>query len=225
MPPQKTSSDMRSFHDIEYRVLTDADGERVSESYALLQEAMEAGCVEDFESFRGTISPATDDAVCPKLVCATFQGDMVGITIGAYLRNLNMGYIAYSAVRPIFRRQGIYSEMRARLIGLFDKSDFVISELEEGSRLFQRYLDEWNAFALPCDYEQPEAQGLISRRLKLVLQPVVRTLPPGESESLAIVRELYERIYRIQDVSQNESFRRIAESLRESPDAVSMQVR
>ncbi len=225
MPMRKMSSYMRSFHDIDFHVLTDADGERVSEGYALLQEAMGAGRVEDIESFRGTISAATDDAVCPKLVCATFQGDMVGITIGAYLRNLNMGYIAYSAVRPTFRRQGIYSEMRARLIDLFDKSDFVISELEEGSLLFRRYLGEWNAIAIPCDYEQPEAQGLISLRLKLVLQLVARTLPPAESESLAIVRELYERIYRIPDVSQNESFRRIAESLRDRADAVSAQVR
>ncbi|MCH7786671.1 MAG: hypothetical protein IIC22_04080, partial [Chloroflexi bacterium] len=169
---------MRSLHDIEFHVFTDADGERVSEGYALLREAMGAGRVEDIESFRGTVSPATDDAVCPKLVCATFQGDMVGVTIGAYLSNLNMGYIAYSAVRSMFRRRGIYAEMRARLIDLFNGADFVISELEEGSRLFNRYLAEWNAIALPCDYEQPEAQGLISLRFKLVLQPLARTVPP-----------------------------------------------
>ena len=216
---------MRSLHDIEFHVFTDADGKRVSEGYALLQEAMGAGRVEDIESFWGTVSPTTDDAVWPKLACATFQGDMVGVTIGAYLRNLNMGYIAYSAVRPLWRRRGIYAEMRVRLIDLFNGADFVISELEEGSRLFNRYLDEWNAIALPCDYEQPEAQGLISRPLKLVLQPLAIARPPDESESLAIVQELYERVYRIEDVTRNESFRRIAKSLQESADTISVQVR
>ena len=216
---------MRILHDIEFHVFTDADGERVSEGYALLREAMGAGRVEDIESFRGTVSSATDDAVWPKLVCAIFEGDMVGVTIGAYLSNLNMGYIAYSAVRSMFRRHGIYAEMRARLVDLFSGADFVISELEEGSRLFNRYRDKWNAIVLPCDYEQPKAQGLISRPLKLVLQPIARTRPPDESESLAIVRELYERVYRIDDVIQNESFRRIAESLRNHANAISAQVR
>ena len=225
MLPQKMSSDMRSLHDIEFHVFTDADDGRVTEGYALLRETMGAGRVEDIKSFRGTISPATDDAVCPKLVCATFQGDMVGITIGAYLRNLNMGYIAYSAVGPMFRRRGIYAEMRARLIDLFDGADFVISELEEGSRLFNRYLAEWNAITLPCDYEQPEAQGLISLPLRLVLQPLARTMPPDEPESLAIARELYERIYRITDVTGNESFRRVTASLQKRTDAISAQVR
>ena len=83
MLPTKMSSDMRSLHDIEFHVFTDADGERVSEGYALLREAMGAGRIEDIESFRGTVSPATDAAVSPKLVRATFQSDMVGVTIGA----------------------------------------------------------------------------------------------------------------------------------------------
>ncbi len=205
---------------IEFHEFTEHHGERIAEAHALLRDVIPPGSVEDFESFGATVSRMTDADVVPGLVCAAFRGRMVGVCIGAYLRNLDMSYAAYSAVRPAWRRRGIYSKMRARLLGLLGNESptgealYLISELDEGSRLYRRYLSEWKAFVLPCDYEQPEAQGLCRRPAKLVIQPLARRRRPDESESLAIVRELYERIYRIDDAAQNESYRRIAASLR-----------
>jgi hypothetical protein len=187
---------------------------------------MGTDAVEDLRSFSGTVSPATDPAVAPKLVAAILGQDMVGFTVGSYLRNLNMGLIAYSGVEEARRRTGIYTAMRNRLIELFNmeaggnRISYVISELDEQSRLYERYLGEWRAFVLPCAYQQPNAQGLVARNLKLVLQPIARRDPPGEDEILGIVREVYERVYRIPDVESHATFRRIAASLRDTDTSV-----
>ena len=151
--------------------------------------------------------------------------------MGAYLRNLNMGMILYGAVAQGVRRRGIYTMLRSRLVSALNKEaragrpnglesgttdsevEYVISELDQDSRLFRQYVEEWGAFVAPCDYEQPATQGLLPRRLKLVLQPIGRRAPPSRDELVSIVREIFERIYRLPDASQNAHFRRIVESI------------
>ena len=216
--------------DVAIEEVPEADVAGVPEGYALLREVMGDGEVEDIASFQDTVSSATDAAAVPKLVGAAHASRMVGFTVGAYLRNLNMGFIAYSAVRRAWRRCGVYTAMRHRLVDLFNEQasedqgrspyegarhrvDYVISELDESGQAFRIYVTEWKAFALPCAYEQPAVQGLKPRELRLVLQPVAKQSPPGSNEILMIVRELYERVYRIDHVTENESFRRIASSL------------
>ena len=208
------------------REISASDTVSVLEGYSILREAMGTDAVEDEQSFRGTVSPATDPAVAPKLVAATLGRDMAGFIVGSYLRNLNIGLIAYSAVREAQRRLGIYTAMRRRLIELFNleadggQVSYVMSELEEHSRLYGRYLGEWRAFVLPCAYWQPDAQGLKAKDLKLVLQPIARGGPPGDDEILDIVREVYKRVYRIVDVENHPTFRRIAASLRDTDTCV-----
>ena len=203
-----------------------SDTVSVLEGYSILREAMGADSVEDQQSFWGTVSPATDPAVAPKLVAATLGRDMAGFIVGSYLRNLNIGLIAYSAVREAHRRLGIYTAMRSRLIELFNleanggQVSYVMSELEEHSRLYDRYVGEWRAFVLPCAYRQPDAQGLKAKDLKLVLQPIARGDPPGDDEILEIVSEVYKRVYRIVDVENHTTFRRIAASLRDTDTCV-----
>ena len=213
------------------------DVPRVIEGYDLLREALGATAVEVLGSFRGTVSRATDASVIPKLVCASTREQMIGFSVGAHLRNLNVGFIAYSAVRKGFRRQGVYTSMRGELVSLINRESagvddqsrgipatsaahsgghgvlYMISELDEDSPLYKRYLTEWNAFVAPCTYEQPAAQGLHGKQLKLVLQPVARRTPPGEDQTVAIVREVYRRIYRIQYVDENDAYRRVAASV------------
>ena len=224
----------------------------ILKGYALLQEAIGVESVEDLRSFRKTVSSATDDAAIPKMVCATSAEDTIGCIVGTYLSNLNMGFIAYSAVDERWRGRGVYTDMRHRILELFNQESegvrsetrldgspeppasrlraretngqghgegvlYVISELDEESPLYGVYLNRWGAVVAPCAYEQPEAQGLQARDLKLVLQPVARRTAPGRDETLAIVREMYERIYRIRNVAANASFHRIAISLQDVP--------
>ena len=206
--------------------VAETDIARILEGYALLQQALGCDAVEDLDSFLGTVSSSTDAAVAPKIVRATRDDEIVGVIIGQYLRNLNMGFIAYSGVRVAWRRRGIYAAMRREIIDLFNweaarevsqkhsrSVDYVLSELDEDGWLYQTYLDVWNGIALTCDYEQPGAQGLQAKPLRLMLQPVGQQKPPTHSQIAAIVRELYERVYRIEDVDTNPAYRRIITSL------------
>ena len=91
--------------------------------------------------------------------------------------------------------------------------DYLISEIDESSSLLHAYVYRWRAFVSPCRYEQPAAQGLAPRKMKLVLQPVARLREPTAAETVRIVREIYRRVYRLSDVEQNAYFRRVVESV------------
>ena len=202
-----------------YYNLRDLDASRledVLEVYSLLQAAMGCDNVEDLHSFRRTVSPSTDRRVTPRVVLAVNDNGMIGVVVGATLKDLNAGFIAYSAVKEAWRRRGIYTRMRSNLIGRFTEDDgveYVVSELDEHEWLFSKYLRDWKALPLPGSYEQPQAQGLQAKPLKLVAQPVGNGTTPGPSETVALVREIYKRIYRIEDVDGNDSFRRMLASL------------
>ena len=210
------------------REVTENDGGCLLEGYRLLQQALGARNVESFDCFRSTVSPATDSCAVPRMVCALDQNEVIGFSVGAYLRNLNMGIIVYSGVKTGWRRRGVYTAVRGELIDLFNQSSdearreglasgrriaCVVSEQEDGSELFKRYVAEWGAHVAPCDYEQPEVHGLTVRPLKLVLQPVGRNRPPTANEVIELVRELYERLYRIADVDHNPSYLRVVASV------------
>ena len=201
---------------INLRALDASRAEDVLEAYSLLQEAMGSDSVEDLRYFRRTVSPSTDRHVLPRVVLA-FSGDKIlGVVVGATLLNLGAGFIAYSVVEETWRRRGIYTKMREHLLMRFSHDDgvqYVVAELDEQSWLFKKYTGDWNAVTLPGHYEQPEGQGLQAKSLRLVAQPIQDGTAPGPSETVSLVREIYERIYGIADVESNESFRRILTSL------------
>ena len=148
--------------DIELCQLTETDAGRILEGYTLLRDAMGEHLIEDVESFRGTISTATDNTVVPRIVCALYRDEMIGISIGSYLRNLSVGFMCYGAVATEWRRQGIYTAVRNGLIDLLsqeaniDGLQFVISELEEDGAFGQ-------APGLFPDDGQPVLVGLVRR--------------------------------------------------------------
>ena len=118
-----------------------------------------------------------------------------------------------------WRRRGLYTELRSRMVSLFQtdavdnrkaETPFVVSEMDKGSFLLRRFVDRGGAFVMPCEYEQPAVQGLGSRALELVVQP----REPNQAEALSIVRELFRGIYRIRDPEADPAFRRVADSLR-----------
>ena len=210
--------------------------ERVLEGYSLLQEEMGVDRVEDIASFWGTVSPSTDSALVPKLVAFTHRGRMQGIVVGAYLKDLNMGMVHYSGVRTAWRGRGLYATLKGHLIALLNREagrgggldmperspgiGYLISELDEDGPLYRRYLERWGAFVLACSYEQPDAQGLRATPMKLVLQPTGRRTPPTRGEAVSIVREIYEHVYRLSDIAENPRFRRVVDSLGDSPAGV-----
>lgn len=211
------------------------DAETVRQTYALLQETLGVDAVEDFESFQGTISPETDSCVVPRLVWAHKDQGMIGCMVGAYLRNLNAGFIAYAGVKPRWRRQGIYTGMRKRLLALLDSEaaktrppesteafgvDCVISEQDGDGILLERYLNHWNARVVPCAYEQPEEQGLRPKPMYLLVQPVRSEWTLDRRCIINIVTEIYRGIYRIRDVEKGAAFRRIVASIDEYPGPV-----
>ena len=138
--------------------------------------------------------------------------------LGVYLRRVNGGMILYAGVREPFRRQGLYTEMRRSLLSELAAESltglaFVLSEVDDGSWLLRKYLDEWGAFIAPLDYVQPAVQGLSRRRLDLVAVPqaagkaeIIEALP-------AIVRELFTSVYRIPEPEDHPDFRRVLDSI------------
>ena len=207
----------------------ESDGARLREGHALLREELLPGEVEPLDEFLRTVSSATTAAVVPVMVCGTSEVEMIGFNVGLYLQDVNVGFIAYSAVRPRWRRRGVYTTMRALLVAAMQRGaggrgrgqlDYVVSELDESSPLLRPYVDELNALVAPCTYEQPAVQGLASRRLKLVLQPLGKRGLPRSGSLLDIVGEIYRSVYRISNVLDHPGYRRVAASLDLTPLAV-----
>ena len=198
--------------------IAEATSESVHRIHTLFAETLGNDSVEDLESFRQTVSPHTDPHVAPKLVTTHECGHHVGAILGVYLRRVNGGMVLYAGVKEPFRRQGLYTEMRTRLLAKLAAESptglgFVLSEVQDGAWLHRKYLDEWGAFIAPLDYVQPAVQGLSRRRLDLVVVPqaackaeIIEALP-------AIVREVFTSVYRISEPEDDPDFRHVVDSI------------
>ena len=201
--------------------LVDTVGESLLKVHELFVETIGPDGVEDLDSFRRTVSPITSPALVPKIVEAYDGSQLIGAMLGVYLRRVNGGMILYAGVREAYRQQGLYTEMRGALLGGLDEQSptglgFVLSEVEGGSWLHRKYLDDWGGFDAPLDYFQPAAQGLSRRSLSLVVVPqaadrteIVECLP-------TILREVFTGVYRISEPENHPDFLRIMDSIRRS---------
>ena len=208
--------------DLEISHVEEGDARRIREAYRVLQKVMGPGNVEDAVSFLATVSPSTDAAVLPRLVCALDRDRVQGVLLAAYLKDLNVGMVLYSAVTQRFRGQGVYSAMRGRAVSILNsiasnehggEMGYLLSEVVPGSRLAEEYVGRLGAFVAQCDYEQPAVQGLKAKKMELVLLPIARHRPPAADEIVAIVREIYSRVYRLPDPDQSPYLRRVVQSL------------
>ena len=187
----------------------------------LFVETLGRHAVEDLDSFHFTVSPLTDQQVAPKLVTAQVNDQSVGAILGVYLRRVNGIMILYAGVKAAYRRQGLYTEMRNALLSeLAPESpsgpEFLLSEVEDGSRLHEKYVSEWGAFIAPMDYVQPSVQGLSRRRLSLAVVPLGATREEIIGALPDIVCEVYRSVYRISQPDDDPDFRRMVESIRTS---------
>ena len=196
----------------------DGGSESVRRIHALFEETLGNDAVEDLDSFRLTVSPSTNPSHAPKLVEAYEGGRLIGSMLGVYLRRVNGGIVLYAGVREPFRRQGLYTEMRRALLSELAAESptglaFVLSEVEDGSWLHRRYLDEWGAFIAPLDYVQPAVQGLSRRRLDLVVVPQATSKTEIVEALPAIVREVFTGVYGISEPENIPDFRLIMDSI------------
>lgn len=203
--------------DCDIRVL-DGGKEPVAGVHALFVETLGTDAVEDSDSFRLTVSPSTNPAVVPKIVASYDHGRLIGAVLGVRLRRLNGGMILYAGVRKPFRRLGVYTKMRNVLLSELAAESptapaFVLSEVEDGSWLRRKYVDEWGAFAAPLDYAQPDVQGLSKRRLSLVVVPGTASSAEIVKAMPGIIHEVFKMIYRIAEPEDNQDFRRVAASI------------
>ena len=194
----------------------------VEESHAFLQRNMGASGVENLDSYRKALSAETDPLVVPFMICGLVEGRVIAAGVGAYLVEPNLSFVAYGAVEEAWRRRGVYTVLRERLVERMRRHSvehgrsgpsYVVSEMDPDSFLLRRYVER-GSYAAHGAYEQPAGQGLPNRPMKLVLQPVEAVGPPGPGETLDIVREVYARVYRIRDVEAHPGFIRVARSIR-----------
>ena len=174
--------------------------------------------VEDLDSFRRTVSQLTDAALVPKIVEAFDGSQLIGAMLGVYLRRVNGGMILYAGVRESHRGQGLYTEMRTALLsGLATESPtglgFVLSEVEDGTWLQRKYLDDWGAFTAPLDYVQPAVQGLSRRSLNLMVVPQTAPIEEIIGALPDIVREVFTSVYRVSEPECKPDFLHIMDSM------------
>ena len=199
----------------------DGASESVRRAHELFVETIGPDGVEDLNSFRHTLSSFTNPAVVPNLIEAYDGSQLIGAMLGVYLRRVNGGMVLYAGVREPYRHQGLYTEMRNSLLTeLAAESStglgFVLSEVEDGSWLHRKYLDEWGAFVAPLDYVQPVVQGLLRRPLSLVVVPQALGRADIIEDLPAILREVFTGVYRIAEPEGAPDFRHIMDSLEES---------
>jgi hypothetical protein len=202
-----------------FSVVDASESAAVLDAHRLLREALGDRNVEDLRSFRATVSPATDVHVVPMMLSASHGGRLQGIVLGVYLHRVKVGMVLYSAVSRPFRGRGAYTYMRSMLVDWLAEQaapgpEYIISELDAGGRLGRKYIREWGALVAPCDYETPAAQGIVPRRLDLLIQPMARRSPPTGPELEAIVREVYGGVYRLESVERSAIFHRVVQSVR-----------
>ena len=213
----------------ETREVDEGESALILDGYSLLSEVMDGGSVEDWDEFLKSVAPSPGGAVLPKMVLASDQGAMIGFSVGMCLTEIRSGFIAYSAVRPGWRRRGVYKGMRRLLVSAMRREarqtcgrlDYIFSELERSSPLLPWYLDKLRSSVATCRYEQPAVQGLHPRLLELVVQPVDRLAPPVGEELVYIVGRIFELVYRIRRVEAHPAFRRVAASIGVATDHLS----
>ena len=194
----------------------------ITQGHRLLKQTMETGYVENLESFIKTVSPDTDTMVKPHTVGAFHNGILVGIVVGLYLVNANIGFVAYAGVDQKWRQNRVYSELRHTLISLFQNDavhqpnaclSYVVSEMNRNSLLFKSFTTRDDIFVVPCDYEQPMTQGLMSKKMEFLMQSISGRIPPHLNEILCIIKEVFRGIYRIHDHESHIIFRQLKRSL------------
>jgi len=204
---------------IDFILLSEFEKKYVTLAYEMLQTTLGPDDIEDITSFRKSVSRSTDPDVEPKVICALVHNKLIGVLIGSFLRELNMGFICYGAIEEKWRRNGVYSFMRSLIENLFvedagnGKLEFIISEMSKYSVLYAKYVTGSTAFEVPCCYEQPGVQGLKTKPMALVVQPICRCELPGKDELINIINIIYNKIYRVSNVTDNSSFKRIVKSL------------
>ncbi len=207
-----TTGTAREFH------VRRGECESVRAAYQLFVETLGPDAVEDYDSFRLTVSPDAKKALSPKLMEAYVGGRLAGAMLGVYLRRVNGGMILYAGVREPFRRQGMYTHMRGCLLAELDAESegglgFLLSEIEDGHVLYRKYLDDWGAFVATPRYFQPAVQGLSRRRLNLIVAPQAADRAETVEALPAIVREVFATVYRIEDPGSHADLRGAMDSI------------
>ena len=194
----------------------------IVQGHRLLKQTMESGYVENLESFLKTVSPCTDTFVKPHVIGAFHKGVLIGLVVGSYLVKADVGFVSYAAVDSKWRQNKVYSNLRKTLISTFQydadnqpdsRLSYVASEMIRNSLLFKSITSHDDMFVLPCDYEQPATQGLLSKQLEFLVQSISGKIPHNLNEILCILKEVYRGIYRIPDYESNITFKKLRASL------------
>ena len=77
----------------------------------------------------------------------------------------------------------------------------------------EKYLHEWGAFVVDCEYLQPAVQGLHENVLNLVIQPVSIGRIEIELNMENILSEIYREVYRVDRLDRDDQFQSMIQSL------------
>ena len=156
------------------------------------------------------------------------DGSPVAAAAGAYLANINVGYIAYLAVAEEERSARLGSRLRTALVSAF-KSDalelagqplrWVVGEVRRQNRWLQQIVKKGKAIPFDFSYFHPwqplSREGAYVFYREPVSDPRI-DIPAAEVK--ALVYAIWRQAYRVSYPSQSETFRYMVEQLDQRMD-------
>jgi len=158
------------------------------------------------------------------LLVAEEDGEVIGVTTGTYLGNVNTGVIGYLAVSPAARHRGMGPRLRARLRALFQRDarqiggrdlQAVVGEVRRDNPWLRTLAKRSRVLALDFNYLQPglrpdaHPQPLVCYYESL--DRIRRRLPVAMLRRLLYT--IWRRIYRIARPMSEPAFRRMLTEL------------
>jgi hypothetical protein len=193
--------------------------QEIRAAHSLFRRRIGAALVEDWDSFRASVSEASAYWL-PLLLLAEVQGTLAGAQLGGLLPEVRMLSLPYTAVEDGFEGQGIYTAIKRVMLAELRSMAHArglpeplgnVSEEASGSAQYVRKVERGGAVVLPIAYVQPAAQGLDERPLALTYEPLVGGTPAFTREdALRIAAAVYRALYRISDPERHPAFLRMA---------------
>ena len=157
------------------------------------------------------------------LATVTPDGMPIAAAAGAYLGNINVGYIAYLAVAEKWRSGRLGTQLRSSLVDAFrrdalawrgEELRWVVGEVRRKNRWLQQLVKQGRAIPFDFNYFHPW-QPLSREGAYVFYRESIadgRTVVPS-AEVKALVYAIWRYAYRVSYPSQSETFRYMLEQL------------
>ena len=195
---------------------------------ALIQENIPESEISDKNQFIEVLEAKINNRLYPDnyhLRVYSESDGVLAVSCGYYISEINMGLIHYLTVQKCIRSRGIGSAMRSDLLTCFDKDAFrILKKPAEGYLGEVKNTNPWlhileekhQVFPIDIDYFQPELRsGKGDVKFVLYYQPRNKISDSlTKTDVVEIITSIYKNVYDIKFPNENESFKKILNSVK-----------